>query len=162
MKALTIFNFLFLVVLTYLFFTRPGFDERQIYGEIKVERISIVGPDGHVHMAISNPARQAIATQNYLPIDPDETERDLSGIIFFNRTGDEVGGIYYDGDDSPSYQGITFDQVNNDQVMAIMKDEWYEDDELRRWYGMFFRERSDEIRRDVFIRELMAELKTAQ
>ncbi|MEO0731717.1 MAG: hypothetical protein AAFZ52_02705 [Bacteroidota bacterium] len=162
MKALTILNLLLLVALAYLFFTQPGFDENQIFGELRAERLTIVGADGHQYIVISNPDRQAIATQNHVPIDPKETPRDMSGILFFNRTGDEIGGIFYDGTDSTSAQGITFDQMNNDQVMAIMKDEYYEDEELRRWYGMFFRERSDETRRDIFIRDFLAKLKTIE
>ncbi|MEM9527154.1 MAG: hypothetical protein AAGA31_11115, partial [Bacteroidota bacterium] len=78
------------------------------------------------------------------------------------RTGDEVGGIYYDGTDSSSIQGITFDQMNNDQVMAIMKDEYYEGDEIKRWYGMYFRERSDSITRYQFIKNIQKELKTIE
>jgi hypothetical protein len=82
----------------------------------------------------------------------------LPGIIFFNRVGDEVGSITFDGTDSTSSQGITFDQLKNDQVMAIMKDEYYEGKGLKRWYGMFLRERSDSIRREKYVKNAIAEI----
>jgi len=160
MKTLSIVNSIVLLALLYLVISGRQQATDKIPEELIAERLTIVGSDGRPYVVISNPERQALATQNDVPIDPDETPRDLPGLLFFNRTGDEVGGIYYDGTDSTSSQGITFDQVNNDQVMAIMKDEYYEGDEIKRWYGMFFRERSDEVRRDDFIRSVLAELET--
>ncbi|MEM1358626.1 MAG: hypothetical protein AAGF89_10515 [Bacteroidota bacterium] len=162
MKVLPLINTALLLFLLYFVFTTRQQGNTAIQEEIKAERLSIVGPDGHLYMSISNPARQALATHNGKPIDTNETERDLPGIMFFNRTGDEVGGIYYDGTDSSSIQGITFDQMNNDQVMAIMKDEYYEGDEIKRWYGMYFRERSDSITRYQFIKNIQKELKTIE
>ncbi|WP_318344494.1 hypothetical protein [Flagellimonas baculiformis] len=50
----------------------------------------------------------------------------MPGILFFNRVDDEVGGIYYNGTDEENFAGITFDQQKNDQIMAIMKDEYLE------------------------------------
>jgi hypothetical protein len=155
-NKLTTLNFLMLLgIVIYLFWNQSN---NQIHEEIKAERISIVGPDGNLYISISNPEKQALATQNGQQIVPEQTVRDLPGIIFFNRVGDEVGGIFYDGTDSTSSQGITFDQLKNDQVMAIMKDEYYQDNELKRWYGMFLRERSDSIRRDKFVKNALEEI----
>lgn len=141
-KLLPLINFLLLIgIISYLIY-----DTGAIKKEIKVERVSIVDEDGNLFIAISNPEKQALATQNGKIIHPENTNRDLPGIIFFNRVGDEVGGIYYDGTENENYAGITFDQQKNDQIMAIMKDEYKEGDEWKRWYGMFFRERSDSIR----------------
>ncbi|MFS4467557.1 hypothetical protein [Maribacter sp. 2210JD10-5] len=113
--------------------------------ELTVERLNVVGSDKNHYMVLSNPERQALATTNGVVNDPD-SERDLPGIIFFNRVGDEVGGIYYDGTDTENIAGITFDQQKNDQIMAIMKDEYKDGDSWKRWYGMFFRERADSVR----------------
>lgn len=149
-KTFTIVNTVLLIgVITYLFNNHDS-KNQEIFEEVKAERLSIVGPDGHLYISISNPDQQAVATMGGKPIHESD-KRDLPGIIFFNRIGDEVGGIYYDGTDAESYAGITFDQQKNDQIMAIMKDEYKDGDEWKRWYGMFFRERSDSIAQvDVF------------
>lgn len=149
-------------ILVIIFLQVRNDDHDRIIPELRTERLSIVDEEGHLYISISNPARQALATANGSVIDTSQTERDVSGIIFFNRTGDEIGGIIYDGTDSSSIQGITFDQLNNDQVMAIMKDEYYENDELKRWYGMFFRERSDSVLRSEYVNEVLARIDTFQ
>jgi len=144
-SKLSIINFVLLVVvIIYLLFINSK-KEVVTFKEIQAQRLSIVGPDNNLYISISNPELQALATTNGTPNQPN-TKRDLPGIIFFNRVGDEVGGIYYDGTDEENFAGITFDQQKNDQIMAIMKDEYLENGEWKRWYGMFFRERSDSIR----------------
>ena len=157
-KTLSIVNFIVLIgIVVYLIWDRSN---TKVHEEIKAERISIVGPDGNLYIAISNPERQALARQNGELLIPDQENRDLPGIIFFNRVGDEIGGIFYDGTDSTSSQGITFDQLKNDQVMAIMKNEYYDKNEIKRWYGMFYRERSDSIRRDQYVKNVLEEIGT--
>lgn len=160
-KILPFLNFALLLFLLFNHFWKQEEGDK-IHKEIKAERLSIVGPDGHLFIAISNPERQALVTNNGIVANPEQENRDLPGIIFFNRTGDEIGAIFYDGTDSTSTQGITFDQLNNDQVMVIMKDEYYENEELKRWYGMFLRERSDSISRADYIKEVRAELATIE
>jgi len=144
-KPLPFINLIALLIIGYLALFNNNKKDRESFKEIDVERINIIGEDKNLYMSISNAERQALATIGGEPISPG-TKRDLPGIIFFNRIGDEVGGIYYDGTDDESYAGITFDQQKNDQIMAIMKDEYIEDGEWKRWYGMFFRERTDSIR----------------
>ncbi|WP_350284384.1 hypothetical protein [uncultured Croceitalea sp.] len=140
--VLTVNTVLLVVFGFYLFKSDSG--TSKIHKEIKAERLSIVGPDGHLYISISNPERQTLATVNGKPLSPG-TNRDLPGIIFFNRIGDELGGIYHDGTEGESFAGITFDQQKDDQILAIMKDEYKEDGKWKRWYGMFLRERSDSI-----------------
>ncbi|MBW8201188.1 hypothetical protein [Flagellimonas abyssi] len=144
-KQLPIINFAFLIVLTCFYFYDRQVKNVETFKEIQAERLSIIGPDKNLYISISNPERQALATTHGIPHNPG-SKRDLPGIIFFNRVGDEVGGIYYDGTDEENFAGITFDQQKNDQIMAIMKGEYLEGGEWKRWYGMFFRERSDSIR----------------
>lgn len=144
-RHLPTINFIFLIVLTCFFIYDRHVNDIQTFKEIQAERLSIIGSDKHLYISISNPERQALATTHGIPHNPG-SKRDLPGIIFFNRVGDEVGGIYYDGTDEENFAGITFDQQKNDQIMAIMKDEYLEKGEWKRWYGMFFRERSDSIR----------------
>ncbi|UGU15886.1 hypothetical protein LS482_19675 [Sinomicrobium kalidii] len=144
-RHLPTINFIFLIVLTCFFFYDSHVNDIKTFKEIQAERLSIIGPDKNLYISISNPERQALATTHGIPHNPG-SKRDLPGILFFNRVGDEVGGIYYDGTDEENFAGITFDQQKNDQIMAIMKDEYLEEGEWKRWYGMFFRERSDSIR----------------
>lgn len=61
----------------------------------------------------------------------------MSGIIFFNETGDEVGGIQYAGikKDSTGYSAVghlSFDQWHQNQVMALD----YNDKSGNRYAGM--------------------------
>ncbi|MBP2832913.1 hypothetical protein J8281_12020 [Aquimarina sp. U1-2] len=142
-SLLSINTMLLLAVIAYLGYQHVK--PQKIHEELKAERLSIVGPDGNLYIAISNPEQQALATTHGVPHFPN-SKRDLPGLIFFNRVGDEVGGIYYDGTDDESFAGITFDQQKNDQILAIMKDEYKDGDDWKRWYGMFLRERHDSIK----------------
>lgn len=144
-KQLPTINLILIILLTCFFFYDKQIKDVETFREIKAERLSIIGPDNNLYISISNPEKQALATTHGIPHKPG-TERDLPGILFFNRVGDEVGGIFYDGTDEENFAGITFDQQKNDQIMAIMKDEYLEEGEWKRWYGMYFRERSDSIR----------------
>lgn len=154
MKKLSILNFcLLIVILGYGFFQRDAQSRPEVFEELTAQRLNIVGADGNPYIVISNPERQAKATQHGEVIQPDKGPRDLPGLIFFNRVGDEVGGIYYDGTDEESFAGITFDQQKNDQIMAIMKDEYLDGETWKRWYGMFFRERKDGIRVETLFAE---------
>ncbi len=157
-KVLTLLNTLLIIgIIIYLFSTCK--DKTDVYKEIRTQRLSVVGPDGHLYIAISNPEKQALATQNGEVLNPDITNRDLPGLIFFNRVGDEVGGIYYDGAEDEGYAGITFDQQKNDQILAIMKDEYKDGNEWKRWYGMFLRERSDSVRVEELFKKFKEETK---
>ena len=144
-KHLPKLNFVLLLIVICFFFYDRQTRDTETFKEIQAERLSIIGPEGNLYISISNPEKQALATTHGVPHKPG-SNRDLPGLIFFNRVGDEVGGIYYDGTDDENYAGITFDQQKNDQIMAIMKDEYLDQGEWKRWYGMFFRERSDSIR----------------
>ena len=130
-KQLPIINFVFLIVLACFYFYDRQVKNVETFKEVQAERLSIIGPDKNLYISISNPEKQALATTHGVPHNPG-SERDLPGIIFFNRVGDEVGGIYYDGTDEENFAGITFDQQKNDQIMAIMKDEYLEGGEWKR------------------------------
>lgn len=152
---LSIINTLLLIgLISYVLF--QNFGSTEIQEEIKVQRLSIVGPDGHLYISISNPEKQALATIDGEPISS-ETNRDLPGIIFFNRIGDELGGIFHDGTENESFAGITFDKQKDDQILAIMKDEYKDGDEWKRWYGLFLRERSDSITQTQMFRDFHEE-----
>lgn len=158
-KHLPIINLVFLIVLTCFFFYDRHVDDIETFKEIEAERLSIIDAEENLYISISNPEKQALATTHGIPHNPG-SKRDLPGIIFFNRVGDEVGGIYYDGTDEESFAGITFDQQKNDQIMAIMKDEYLHEGEWKRWYGMFFRERSDSIRAEKLYEQFLETTKS--
>jgi len=143
-KPIPVVNLVLLIGLASFYVYDRQEKDHRIFEEIKAERLSIVGPDGHLYISISNPERQALATRDGKPLLPGEN-RDLPGIIFFNRIGDEVGGMSFDGKEDEGYSGISFDQYKDDQILAIVKDEYKVDGEWKRWYGMFLRERSDSI-----------------
>lgn len=156
-KTLTIVNTIALLAIV-VYLVASHAEKSKIPEEIKAQRLSIVGPDGHLYISMSNPEKQALATTHGVPNKPG-TNRDLPGLLFFNRVGDEVGGIYYDGTDEENFAGITFDQQKNDQIMAIMKDEYLDEGEWKRWYGMFFRERVDSVRVEKLYDEFIVKTK---
>lgn len=144
---------LLLAVITWLGYS--AFAERRpgTFEEISTERLNVVGADGKHYVVISSPERQALATVNGEPVDPEQTERPVPGLLFFNSEGDEVGGLVFGIDSAESYQLLTFDQRKNDQVMVLRKDEYLEDGAWQRQYGLHISERGDKPSTDV-LREL--------
>lgn len=147
MRKLAILNLvLLLVVISYLIFA----DRKCMLGvadiivpEITTERLNIVGENGTKYMVLSNPEKQALATINGKPVNPEKTERNVAGLLFFNEEGDEIGGLVYGIDSTDSYQLLTFDQRKNDQIMSLRKDEYLEDGKWKKQYGLLLQERSD-------------------
>ena len=102
--------------------TTAAFQQRppQTMGEITVERINVVDHDGTLRMVISNKDRQHPGVMDGKTID---RPRPYAGIIFFNDTGDEAGGITYAGQVAGSLRsasaGLTFDQLKQDQTIGL-------------------------------------------
>jgi len=157
MKNLPVANFiLLLIIIIFLLFSHLNENKpeaNEILQEITTERLNIVGKDGNKYIVLSNPERQAAATINGKPINPEETERNVAGLLFFNEEGDEVGGLVYGIDSTDSYQLLTFDQRKNDQIMALRKDEYLEDGAWKKQYGLVLQERSEK-QSNVIIAEL--------
>ncbi|NVK65984.1 MAG: hypothetical protein HWE22_15440 [Flavobacteriales bacterium] len=147
MKKLPLINFLLLLsILVYLIvlYIRQGENNfENVIPEITTERLNIVGQDGNKYLVLSSPERQALATIDGKPVDPDATERNIAGLLFFNEDGDEIGGLVYGIDSANSYQLLTFDQRKNDQIMALRKDEYLEKGEWKKQYGLLLQQRSD-------------------
>ena len=99
------------------------------FSEITVERINIVEADGTLKMVLSNSARQAPAIIDGRELMPDRTRP--PGLIFFNDRGDEMGGLTYDGGHATSGIGLTLDQYQQDQTVALMQQDWPGDDGTR-------------------------------
>ena len=91
---------------------RPKFDE------IDVGRINIVEKSGKLDMVISNQERQHPGISNGKIIK--RTASRPPGIIFFDQTGDEMGGLIFGDNGGRGHFGsFTFDKVLNDQAMGF-------------------------------------------
>lgn len=155
MKKLTLINFVLLLgIVIYLIFFSAN-NETTHFKKITAERIDIVGADGNKYIVLSNPKDQALATDNGEVINTKKTDRDTPGLIFYNRDGDEVGGLVFDKVNGEGYQMLTFDQNKNDQIMVLRKDEYEENGKWYRQYGLEISERSEKPSIDI-IREYNA------
>ena len=97
---------LFVFIITTSFYSM---NKRPRFQEIDVERINVVEKNGQVRMVISNQGRQHPHI-----IDGEIIKRDNPrppGIIFFNHSGDEIGGLVYGENDPDNHFGsITWDK----------------------------------------------------
>lgn len=102
------------------------FRQKQKFGEIDVERINIVEPDGTLRMVISNKASfpGIIIKGKEIP----HPDRKTAGMLFFNDEGTENGGLIFGGSEDAkgnvsSYGHLSFDRYEQDQVFSIDADE---------------------------------------
>lgn len=143
MKKLSLVNLILLVcIIGYLIYTQAK-KENTHFKKLTAERIDIVGENGNKFIVLSNPKNQALATTDGKVTNPEKTERNTPGLIFFNSEGDEVGGLVFDKENDETYQMLTFDQNKNDQIMVLRKDEYKENGKWLRRYGLEISERSE-------------------
>ena len=96
-----------------------SFTQRQHFDEINVERINVVEKDGTLRMTLSNGARMpdpVIGGKTY-PLRSGSRAR--AGIIFFNEEGNENGGLTFSGTAASQAEGLTLDQVNQDETVTL-------------------------------------------
>jgi len=111
------------------------------FGEIDVERINVIEPDGKLDLVISNAERMPA------PIVGGKTfprNGRSPGMLFYNGKGDEDCGLGFNsrttGDGKCEASGqIMFDQYNNDQIVGIQ----YSDNNGNRSAGLRVWDRSD-------------------
>jgi len=97
-------------------FTMQG--TRTKFDEIDVGRINIVEKSGKLDMVISNQERQHPGISNGKVIK--RTGPRPPGMIFFDQTGDEMGGLIFGDNGGRGHFGsFTFDKVLNDQAMGF-------------------------------------------
>lgn len=115
-------------VCCFLFFKNS---DQEKMNELTVKRINVTDEEGNLRMVISNESRQhpGIINGKELP----ERERP-SGIIFFNSSGDECGGLIYDGNEQSAGLVLSVDQFRDDQIMQLQYIENRE--QKRRKYGL--------------------------
>jgi hypothetical protein len=116
--------------------------QKQKFGEIDVERINIVEPDGKLRMVIANRPRSIGPIYKGKPFGYAGGTR--PGIIFFNDEGTENGGLTLRGSRGADgkYQAGThmaFDQFDQDQIVVLN----YQDNNGDRQAGLEFRDRWD-------------------
>ena len=116
--------------------------QKQKFGEIDVERINIVEPDGKLRMVIANRPRSIGPIYKGKPFGYPGGTR--PGIIFFNDEGTENGGLTLNGSRQPDgrYRASThmsFDQFDQDQIVVLN----YSDDNGNRQAGLTFSDRAD-------------------
>lgn len=110
-----------------IFISSVGFrnnNENQQFGEIDVQRINIVGPDGTVKMILTNVDRFPSGKDQINNRDTNTERKKRSGMLFFNEDGIESGGFIYDGEKDEQGQSsglsLTYDQYDGDQVMQLL------------------------------------------
>jgi hypothetical protein len=122
-------------------FQRPQ-EQKQRFGEIDVERLNIVEPDGKLRLVLSNRPRSIGPIYKGMPFGYAGGTR--PGIIFFNDEGTETGGMTFTGsrDANGRYRAtnhFSFDQYNQDQVLYFQ----YQDSNGQRRTGLTIADRAD-------------------
>jgi hypothetical protein len=137
---------------------------RHSFNEINVERINVIGSSGKPVLVISNKRLMPGPTINEksYPREIIDGRDYMSGMIFFNELGDEVGSIIYAGikKDSTGYSAVghlSFDQWHQNQVLALD----YNDKSGNRYAGLRVWDRPIHVSYDVML-DLMAGMKTHQ
>jgi len=112
-----------------VFFLLTSFDKKHYnekFKEITVERINIENADGTPVMVISNKERIAnpIAAGKKYPVSASEGRQYMAGMIFFNESGDEMGGLVFNSFKMQNgrFTGIghlSFDRFNDNQVISL-------------------------------------------
>lgn len=116
--------------------------EKPRFEEIDVERINVVEKDGQLKMVISNKQRQHPGLADGKEIPPRERE---AGIIFFTSSGDECGGLVYDGNNQEAGMAFSVDQFKNDQILQLNYGERVKDGKRTRAYGLKLWDRNEEM-----------------
>lgn len=86
--------------------------------ELDVERLNIVGADGRPVMVLARSGRLPGPRADGVDYDPAilESRALMSGMIFFNDVGDEVGGL--------TYAGLRRPDGGHGQVVHLSMDQW--------------------------------------
>lgn len=127
----------------------------QHLGEIDVERINIVEPDGTRRLVISNKSRAPDPVIDGITFQREHPNP--SGMIFYNEEGDECGGLVYTAmcEDGKTFAnaGIMFDQFKQDQTLGLI----YTDTEGQRSAGLHVWDRPDTPLAEVLSRSAAIE-----
>jgi hypothetical protein len=165
MRFLIASNIILISFIAFIFLT--GFDKNdklKNFTEINVERINVLGTSGKPILVISNKRLMPGPTINGKTYSRDviDGREHMSGMIFFNELGDEVGSLIYAGikKDSTGYSAVghlSLDQWQQNQVLALD----YNDKSGNRYAGMRIWDRPTNATFDKML-DLIKELKDAK
>lgn len=125
-RFLLISNLLCWVILAVVLLS--GFNEKkqEKFTEITAERINITNADGTPVMVIANKQRIAgpVMGGKTYPVEVSEGREYMAGIIFFNETGDEMGGLVFNSFKQANGRvagigHLSFDRFNDNQVLSL-------------------------------------------
>ena len=149
LRAYAVVNTLVMVVLATAAFRQAT---PQKFGHVSVERLDVVDANGTLRMVISNKDRMHPGVIDGVTID---RPRPVAGMLFFNESGDEVGGLTYTGVETNGVRranaGIMFDQFKQDQTIGFT----YSEGNGRRSAGFQVWDRADSSLGDL-VRQLNA------
>lgn len=117
-------------------------NQKQRFGEIDVERINIIEPNGTLRMVLSGRERSQGPMFKGKPFGYPGGTR--AGIIFFSDEGTEDGGLTWEGktEKDGKYHAVghlSFDQYNQDQIVTLQ----YADNNGVRQQGLRIEDRAD-------------------
>jgi len=140
LKGYALFSTAVIAVLVLAAFRQPL--QKTRFGEIDVERINVIEPDGRLRMVLSNRPRSPGPIYKGKPFGYKGGGR--PGMIFFNDEGTENGGLTFTGSRAAdgTYSAashFSFDQFNQDQVFYFD----YADENGRRRNGLTIADRAD-------------------
>ena len=143
-------NTILLAVLATAAFRQAG---PQKFDEISVQRMNVVDANGTLRLVISNKDRMHPGQLDGKVID---RPRPVAGLLFFNESGDEVGGLTFTGREingvAQANAGLMFDQFKQDQTIGFS----YSEGGGRRSAGFQVWDRSDTVRLGELIDKLNA------
>jgi hypothetical protein len=125
LRVLTIANAVLFAATAFVGLSGFARQNRQRFDEIDAERINVVGADGKPVMVIARRGRLPGPSMDgrQFPAAVSDGRELMSGMIFFNDQGDEVGGLVYNGirrDSGYSAVGhLSLDQWKQNQVIAL-------------------------------------------
>jgi len=130
-KFLKIYSIGVTFVLLLLFYLTLKPNKSAHIEEIFVERINVIEKNGDLKLVISNSEKQHTGIINGKELPKRERQ---AGLIFFNSTGDECGGLIYDGNAKGAGLVLSVDKFRDDQIMQL---QYIEDTKSkRRKYGI--------------------------
>jgi hypothetical protein len=112
-----------LLLVTFVALAASNQRDREKVGEIDVERINVVEPDGTLRMVISNKTAFPgiiVKGKEY----PHPGRQDAAGMLFYNDEGTENGGLTFGGKKdekghAQSFGHLSFDAYEQDQLFTV-------------------------------------------
>lgn len=97
-----------------------------VSGQLDLQRLNIVGPDGQLQMVISNRQLMPEGRMDGKTF-TSQGRHDGAGLIFYNALGDEDGGLTFGAVKTAqgyaASAGLMFDQFKQDQTIGLTYDE---------------------------------------